>query len=72
MDSSGRLGETVRDQGDYCNRDHGDQGIYGARMDNSRRLGETARDWGDYKDHGDQGSLHRERGIHNTGRLGEI
>ena len=33
------------------------------------RQRETARD---YSDHGDQGSLHRERGIHNTGRLGEI
>ena len=50
--NSGRLGETVRDWGDY--RDQGDQGRCRAGRGNSGRLGETVRDWGDYRVQGDQ------------------
>ena len=64
MDDSGKQRETGRRLQRPCK-----PGYIGSK---DGQQWETARDWGDYRDHGDQSSLHREQGIHNTRRLGEM
>ena len=61
------VGDWGRQRGTGETTENMETRVYIGNKDGRQR--ETARD---YSDHGDQGSLHRKRGIHNTRRLGEI